>query len=406
MRKRWVIGGVGLLVAAGIATALLMRSHGVEWSAVPGVQALAKGAVEGKGDKPATLEFTAAEVVQPVMATMPLTIEFSGPLVAPGTAVVRAKAVGTLLSLNVNEGSRVKAGQVLGIVDLAELSSRVAERNAMLASARAQLAQAERTHQSNLTLADQKFISPIALENSRAALEAARAQMLAAQAQLNTSSVSLRDAALVAPIPGLVAKRHVVPGEKLTPEEAVLTIVDLAKLELAGTVGTHEVSLLTPGMPVQVRVEGVAKAVTGTVARIAPAAEAGTRSIGVTIELSNPKEIYRAGQYALAKVVLPDSTQRMTLPVAAIDNDAGQERVWVIENGLLMRRAVTTGRRDGASSRVEVLRGLSSGAQVLAARFDNLREGSRAVVVAKTPAGSGSGPAVVASAAASAAAMK
>ena len=401
MRKRWLIGGLGVLVVAGIAAAVLLSRGGFS-NVVPGTQAMAKSSKDGKE---AVLEFTAAEVVQPVMAALPVTVQFSGPLVAPGTAVVRAKAAGTLLSLNVGEGSRVKAGQMLGTIDLAELSSKVAERNAMLASAKAQLGQAERTHESNIRLADQKFISPIALENSRAALEAAKAQMLAAQAQLATSSVSLRDAALVAPISGIIAKRHVVPGEKLSPEQAVLTVVDLSKLELAGTVGTHEVSLLSAGMPVQVIVEGLNQPVTGTLSRIAPAAEAGTRSIGVTIELANPKEIYRAGQYAMAAVVLADPTQRMTLPAAAVGTNAGQDYVWVIEDGVLARRAVTTGRRDTANARIEVLQGLKPTARVLAARFDNLREGSKATVVTKTSPG-GAGPAVVASAAASAAAVK
>ncbi|TMH06197.1 MAG: efflux RND transporter periplasmic adaptor subunit [Betaproteobacteria bacterium] len=389
MRKRWLIGGVGVLVVAGVAAAVLMSSRGAASSVAPATQAAAKG------DKAAALEFLANEVVQPRLGPMPFSVEFSGPLVAPGTAVVRAKAAGTLLSLNVAEGSRVKAGQLLGSVDLSELSSRVAERNAMLESARAQLAQAERTHASNLRLADQQFISSIALENSKSALETAKAQMRAAEAQLNTTAVSLRDAALVAPISGLVAKRHAVPGEKLSPEQQLLTIVDLARLELAGSVGTHEVSLLAPGMPVEVRVEGVEKPVIGSLARIAPAAEAGARSIGVTIALANPKETFRAGQYALAKVVLADPVQRLTLPLAAVGSNGGQEHVWVIEGGALLRRAVTTGRRDNASGRIEVLKGVSSGAQVLAARFDNLREGSKAMVVAKSAAvASASAPAV------------
>jgi RND family efflux transporter MFP subunit len=386
MRKRWLIGGVGVLVVAGVAAAVLISSRTPASSVAPGTQA--------KGDK-ATLEFLANEVVQPRLGPMPFSVEFSGPLVAPETAVVRAKAAGTLLSLNVAEGSRVKVGQVLGSVDLSELSSRVAERHAMLESARAQLTQAERTHASNLRLADQQFISSIALENSKSALETAKAQMRAAEAQLNTTAVSLRDAALVAPISGLVAKRHAVPGEKLSPEQQLLTIVDLARLELAGSVGTHEVSLLAPGMPVEVRVEGVETPVTGSLARIAPAAEAGARSIGVTIALANPKETFRAGQYALAKVVLADPVQRLTLPMAAVGSNGGQEHVWVIEGGALLRRAVTTGRRDNASGRIEVLKGVSSGAQVLGARFDNLREGSKAVVVAKSAAvASASAPAV------------
>lgn len=376
MRKSWAIGGASLVAAIGVAAAVAV-GHGDK-------AADGKGGKGGKDSKAeVALQFAPAEVVSPSLAPMPMRIEFSGPLVAPSTAVVRAKTTGTLLALNASEGSRVKAGQQLGKVDLAELDSRVAERNAMLESAKAQLAQAERAHESNLRLANEKFISPNALETSRAALETARANLRAAQAQLDTTRVGLRDAALVAPISGIVAKRHVVPGEKLAPEQQVLTIVDLQTLELAGVVGTHEVSALSPGMPVEVKVEGFDSPVHGKIARIAPAAEAGTRSIGVTVTVANAKETFRAGQYAVAHVDVPDRAMRLSVPVNAITSNGGQEQVWVIENGSLVRRAITTGRKDDATGRVEVLKGLTATSQVLAARFDNLHEGSKAVVVNK-----------------------
>ena len=375
MRKRvWWIGGTVALALAGVAAAV----------ATVGKPGGAKKDNDAKAD--VTLEFAPREVVAPTLAAMPTLIEFSGPLVAPQTAVVRAKTAGTLLTLAVAEGSRVRAGQVLGRIDSADIGSRLAERNAMLESARATLAQAERTHASNQRLADQQFISPIALETSRSALDAARAQSRAAQAQVETVRVASRDNQIVAPIAGVVAKRHVVAGEKLSPEQQVLTIVDLATLELAGNVATHEVSQLSPGMAVLVSVEGVPEKVAGTLARIAPAAEAGTRSIGVTIALANPKEALRAGQYALAKVELADATQRLTLPLTAVANTAGQDHVWVIESGLLARRAVTLGRRDDREGRIEVLNGVRAGGQVLAARFDNLREGAKAIVVARKSA--------------------
>ncbi len=372
MRKAWWIGGVALLAVAGIAAMVALRMQA------------SKAEEERKKAEAAnvTLEFSAAEVVAPQRVSLPQWIQFSGPLVAPGTAVVRVKAPGTLLSLNVAEGSRVKAGQVLGKVDLADLNSRITERSAALESSRAQLAQVERQHQANQRLADQQFISGTALEASAAALESARALLAASQAQLSTSRVSLRDAALVAPISGVVAKRHVLPGEKLSVEQNVLTLVDLSLLELVGSVGTHEVAQLAPGMAVQVQVEGVAQAVAGTIGRIAPAAEAGTRSIGVTIALPNPKETYRAGQYAMARVQLRDPAERLTVPLAAVGQTSGQEHVWLIENGALLRRTVTTGRRDAAQGRVEILDGVAPTAQVLAARFDNLKEGGKAVVMA------------------------
>ncbi|MCZ8077409.1 MAG: efflux RND transporter periplasmic adaptor subunit, partial [Paucibacter sp.] len=312
----------------------------------------------------------------------PAQIEFSGPLVAPNTAIVRAKSSGTLLSLAVAEGSRVRAGQALGQIDLEELRFRIAERNASVESARAQLEQAERQFKANQGLADQKFIASTALDTSRAALEAARAQLSSARAQLDTAQVTLRQAALVAPISGVVSKRHAVAGEKLAPEQQVLSIVDLSRLELAGLVGTHEVSRLKPGMAVRIKVEGHEEAVQARISRIAPAAEPGTRSIGVTLELANAKEEFRAGQYAVARVELADEAQRLTVPETALSSNGGQEQVWLIENGALVRRIVTTGRRDAREGRVEVLQGLTPAAQVLSARFDNLREGAKATVVA------------------------
>ena len=378
MGKRWLMGIAIIALVGGVAALVTQRvaSNNAKGAA-------AKAPLSAASAVP--LEFRPNEVVRPALTALPQEIEFSGPLVAPNTAVVRAKASGTLLSLSVAEGSRVTAGQTLGRIDLAEMASRIAERSANIESARAAVLQAERAHASNERLAAQQFISPSAVDNSRMALDTTRATLAAAQASLDTTRVALRDGAVLAPISGIVAKRHALPGEKVSMEQQLLTIVDLAKLELAGSVATHEVARLAPGMAVQVRVEGVAAPVAGRIARIAPAAEAGTRSIGLTVEIANPREALRAGQYALAKVALADPQPRLVLPLAAVGTTAGQDHVWVIENGTLARRAVTLGRRDEASGRIEVLSGIGAQAQVLSLRFDNLREGTRASVAASAP---------------------
>ncbi len=394
MKKRWWMAGV-----AGVALLVAGGAWKAGWLPLPGRDAQAaktekadKGAKPGKGSegkKPdVPLEFLAREVVQPVLARMPESITFSGPLVAPQTAVVRARTGGTLVSLAVAEGSRVRAGQLLGRIEMAELDTRVAERGAMLEAARATLVQAERSHAGNEKLAVQQFISSSALDNSRAAVDTARANLQAAQASLDTTRVGQRDASVLAPIAGIVAKRHALQGEKVSPEQNLLTIVDLARLELAGTVGTHQVVRLQVGAPVQVRVEGMAEgkdeALTGRLARIAPAAEPGSRSLGVTVELDNPQERLRAGLYAMARVNLPDGSDRLTLPAAAVGSTSGQDHVWLIESGKLARRAVQLGKRDESAGTVEVLQGVTASSQVLGARFDNLREGAPALVVAST----------------------
>jgi len=371
MRKHWWIG-------SGVAAVVMVAGVGV-YASMAGDK---KPDNKDAKDTVAALQFLPGEVTKPQKATMPARIEFSGPLVAPNTVVVKAKAAGTLVNLAVAEGSRVRAGQALGTLDLEELRYRVAERNATLESAKAQYDQTARQYEANKGLAANSFIAQTALDNSRAQMDAAKAQWLASKAQLDTSEVLLRQAALVSPIDGIVSKRWTLPGEKVAAEQQVLTIVDLSRLELAGLVGTHEIGRLHPGMTVQVLIEGEDKPVEATINRISPMAEPGTRSITVVLSLANAGERFRAGQYAMAAVELPDETQRLTLPETAVAGANGENQVWTIEKGALVRHSVTVGRRDERAGRVEIVRGLSPDAEVLAARFDNLHEGGKAVVVA------------------------
>jgi RND family efflux transporter MFP subunit len=378
MRKRLVFAVAAIVVAIGAGFAI---KAGKGSAAMPASAAMAAQAPDAAASE-VPLDFTPNEAAKPLQLALPQVVEFSGPLVAPNTAIVRSKATGTLLALNVQEGQRVKAGESLGRIDVSDLQSKVAERAANLASVKTTLAQAQRTHDSNIGLANDKFISPIALENSKSSLESAKAQVAAAEATLDSARIALRDASLISPIDGIVSKKYVVSGEKVTAEQQVVTIVDLHMLELAGTVGTQEVGRLSTGMPVTLRIEGLDKPIDGKLARIAPAAEAGTRSIGVVVQLQNPKEAMRAGQYAVAQVQIGDATPRLTVPISAISSASGQEYVWTVENGKLLRRTVTTGRRDPVRNRAEVLDGLTADAPVLGARFDNLREGAKARVVA------------------------
>jgi RND family efflux transporter MFP subunit len=380
-RGLWVGSAVAVLAVVALGLALAQRAGG---SAQP-------SAAKGKAEVP--LEFTPAEVARPILAKMPMVVEFSGPLVAPRTAIVRAKAAGTLLTLDVAEGSRVRAGQVIGQIDLSDLQTKVSDRAALVESAQASLAEAERQHTANVGLAAQNFISSTALQSSQARLDAARAQLKSAQAQLAVSRIGVTEATLASPIAGIVGKRFVVPGEKVSAEQQVVTVVDLSTLELAGSVGTHEISLLRPGLAVEVRVEGRSTPVSGRIDRIAPSAEAGTRAIGVVVVLENKGEKFRAGQYAEAHVVLADDATRLTVPSGAVGQASGQDYVWTIEKGALVRRIVITGRKDAAAGRVEVSKGLDSEAQILAARFDNLKEGTQARIVAQRSGAGASAPA-------------
>ena len=305
------------------------------------------------------LEFLAAEVARPVAARLPLTLEFSGPLVAPRTAVVRAKAAGTLLSLSVAEGSRVKAGQVIGVIDLAELQSRAADRAALVESAQAALIEAERQNTANVGLAAQNFISPTALQTSQARLDAARAaaQVGAGAARLDAGRHSRRDACRAdlghrRQAPCRARARRSAPSSRSSPSSTCPRSSSPARS------ARTRCRCSSPARSAAVRIEGHGSDVAGRIDRIAPAAEAGTRAIGVVVALDNKGERFRAGQYAQARVELADPAERLTVPSGAVGQASGQDFVWAIEKGALVRRIVVTGRRDAAAGRVEVVKGL------------------------------------------------
>ena len=132
MRKRLVIGVAVVVVAIGTGFAI---KAGKGNSAVPASAALAANSPEAAASE-VPLDFTVGEAAKPVTLALPQVVEFSGALVAPNTAMVRAKATGTLLTLDVQEGQRVKAGELIGRIDVSDLQSKVAERAANLAAVR------------------------------------------------------------------------------------------------------------------------------------------------------------------------------------------------------------------------------------------------------------------------------
>jgi RND family efflux transporter MFP subunit len=137
---------------------------------------------------------------------------------------------------------------------------------------------------------------------------------------------------------------------------------------------------------VELNVEGYGnRAFTGKIERINPSTEPGTRSILVYITLHNPEAALKGGMFANGRIALASSTPVATLPANAVRTDAGQTYVWVIDNGKLARRVVIVGRRDEVAGLVEVKTTLPASQAVLAAPFENLKEGAPVLVKTAAP---------------------
>ena len=381
MAKRWtsrrLIGAaMVLLVVGAIGGTVAMR--------------IVKKAGEGPGGKgalpPVVLEFSPADLArieaQPLSRWLPV----SGALQPVRQATVKAKVSGDVRQITVREGESVRAGQLLVRIDTADLEAKLIERTGALESARAQLAMAAKTQATNQALLKQNFISQNAYDNSESSFGVSQGGVKSAEAQVQLARNALRDANVASPLAGVVAKRHVQPGEKVAFDSPLVTVVDLTELELQAAVPASDVPELAIGKAVELSIDGFGeRRFTGRVERINPAAEPGTRAILVYVGIPNPDGALRGGMFATGRIALGASAPVATLPATAVRAEAGQTFVWTVEGGKLVKRGVVTGRRDDAAGRIEIKTALPPDVPVLAARFDNLKDGAPAMVKAPAP---------------------
>lgn len=372
---RRIAGGVVLLAVVGAA------AGGVAW------RVQKKNAEAQQGKTVVALEFAPGDLTEIESRPIARQLPVSGTLQPLKQAVVKAKVSGDVKQIAVREGEAVRAGQVIARIDTADLEARLAERIGALESARAQLALAEKTRATNLALLKQNFISRNAFDNSESSFSVSQGSVKSAEAQVQIARNALKDAVVTAPLSGIVARRHVQPGEKVGFDAPLVTVVDLAGLELQALVPAVDVPELAIGMQVELAIDGFGeRRFVGRVERINPSTEPGTRAFLVYVGIPNPEGMLRGGMFATGNIALAAAAPVPTLPLAAVRNEAGLSFVWAIEDGRLVRRTVIAGRRDEQAGRVEIRSELPPGARVLAARFDNLKEGAPALVKAPVTA--------------------
>jgi len=381
MANRWTRGRV-----VGVAVALLVVG------AIGGTVAMriVKKGADGSGGKggaqpPVTLEFTPADLVRVEAQPLSRWLPVSGALQPVRQATVKAKVSGDVRQITVREGETVQSGQLLARIDTADLEAKLVERMGALESAKAQLALAEKTRATNNALLKQNFISQNAFDNSESTLSVALGSVKSAEAQVQLARNALRDAIALSPLTGIVAKRHVQPGEKVAFDSPLVTVVDLKDMELQAMVPAVDVPELAMGKAVELSIDGFGeRRFTGRIERMNPSTEPGTRAILVYVGIPNPDAALRGGMFATGRIALAASAPVATLPATAVRTEGGQTFVWTVEGGKLVRRMVVTGRRDDAAGRVEVKTPLPD-VPVLSARFDNLKDGAPAIVKAPTP---------------------
>lgn len=335
-----------------------------------------------------TLEIAGSDVLRVQATDLQQGLAVSGSLRAVRSAFIKARVAGELMDLQVREGDAVKAGQVLARIDPTEYQRRVRQAQEQAEAAKAQVDITQRQFDNNRALVDQGFISKTALDTSLAALQSAQATHRAAVAGTDVARRALEDAVLVAPFSGWVAARTAQNGERLSIDTRILELVDLSQLELEAALSAADARGVRLGQTATLHVEGLQQAVTATVLRINPSAQAGSRSVLVYLKIGDVGGL-RQGLFAQG-VLGTEQRTVIAVPLNTVRTDQPTPYVQVIEADKVRHRSVQMGARgtvsgDPLSETWVEVQGLSEGAQLLGAHVGRLRDGTALKITPQAP---------------------
>jgi membrane fusion protein, multidrug efflux system len=367
-RNAWLFGGaLLLLIGAGVAALLLSRNSSAKKEEAPKAEVV--------------FEFAQTDLYPVAPRELGNVIPVSGNLRPLTQAVVKSKVAAEVARLHVQEGMRVAAGATLISLDTADLRARYDAQLASVAEMKARLDLASKNEANNRALLQRNFISQNAFDAVSNSAEVARANLRAAEAQAAISQRALGDASIRAPFGGVVARRMVNAGEKVSPDMPVMHIVDLGVMELEAMVPVAEIPGVKIGQEIRFTVDGFGeRSFTGKVERINPSAETGSRSISIFVTLKNADQNLKGGMFASGKLAAASRVAVPTVPIAALREEAGQTFVFVLNGETIERKSVTIGTRNVDLGLAEVREGVSDGAKVITVKAEGMKAGSKAKV--------------------------
>lgn len=340
------------------------------------------------------------ETTRAQLADLAHTLNTSGEITADAEAAVAPKASGRVAAVRVKVGDRVSKGQVLVELEAAEAQNMVAQAEAGLGiaganvdRARLTLADAQLNYERSKELFDAQAISRSQLEQAESGLKNARVGLKLAEEQhkqslatLNNARESLSNFRVTSPLAGLVASVNVAAGEMAGPQLPVVTVVQLDPMKIKVSISENFISAIKPGGEVPVVINALGKNFTGVVTSVGPKADPVTRAFPVEIKLANQQGEIKSGMVAGLLLSTGLSAGVVAVPVDAVMEREGQFSVFVVEDGRVREIGVKVGITAGQLT--EIKEGLEAGQEVVV-KGNRLVADGQQVRVVNGPGGAG-----------------
>jgi len=346
-----------------------------------------------------TIEATSVNQVYPTQSFTLLNA--SGYVVAQRKAAVAAKTTGRLEWLGVEEGSPVQAGQVIARLENKDLQAAVRQANEGLQTARSALDQAraeqvdaERSFTRQKLLFKQGVVSQADYDTAEARLKrafagvaSADAAIRGAKAALDGATINLDYSLIRAPFEGVVLTKNADVGDIITPlgaaanaKAAVVTIADLASLQVEADVSESNLAVVKKGQPCEITLDALPNVrLRGVIHMIVPTADRSKATVLVKVRFTDKDsrilpEMSAKVAFLEHEAAPADLQPRLGLNPAAFVQSGGREGVFLIKGERVVFVAVTKGAKLG--DLVEVS-GVKSGDRIALKPLDKLKDGAR-----------------------------
>jgi len=347
--------------------------------------------------------------LQSIYPSQTLTVlNASGYVVAQRKAAVASKITGRLISLSVEEGSRVKKGEVIARLENEDSQAALnrAQANVNLArsnldQAKAELEDAELSHQRNEQLVGKGFIAQSTVDASGARYKRAKATVAAQEAAIRASEAAVEEAKVLveysnirAPFDAVVLTKNADIGDIVTPlgaaanaKAAVVTIADMGSLQVEVDVSESNISQVRVGQPCEIRLDAFPDLrFRGAVHMIVPTADRSKASVLVKVAFKemDPRILpeMSAKVAFLSRELGPEEEKPLkAVPSSSVISRGGRSVVFVLDGERALEKSVRTGRR--LDTMTEILEGLQPEDKVVLDPGNKLKTGARVKIPEK-----------------------
>ena len=347
-----------------------------------------------------------ASVTLPVVAVEPVETEdvniygdYVGRIRAQQFVEIRARVEGYLEKMLFAEGTYIKAGQTLFVIDPKLYRARANKAKAQLEKARAQAVKAKRDLDRIRPLYEQNAASQLDLDNATAAYESAAADVVVCEADLTQAEMTLSYTTVQSPVSGYISERNVDIGTLVGPsgKSLLATVVksDTVRVDFSMTAldylhsRARNVNLgqkdttrkWNPYITVTLD-DGSVYPYRGLVDFADPQVDPKTGTFSVRAEMANPDRILLPGQFAKVKLLLDVREDAVVVPSKALVIEKGGAYIYVVRpDSVVEKRFVETG-PEIAGNNVVIERGLSSTEHIVVEGYHKLSHGMKVEPVA------------------------